>query len=127
MTQKKGLHPSDFRQLGQFGQRYPFESLNQRFDDSTNGDGPADIISQTAECVFGCHFFFALAQEVSNPIIMLDRSKGMLAGLLALLLFGNVPADKNHNALFGSAHFAEVVQIFAAHAVDRDLLERVLA
>ena len=58
---------------------------------------------------------------------MFHRSEGMLAGLLALFLFGYVPADKNHDALFGSAHFAEVVQVFAAHAINRNLLKRVLA
>ena len=101
--------------------------MDQAFDAPANCDRPADIISQTAECVFGCHFFFALAQEVPGAIIVFHRSEGMLAGLLALFLFGNIPADKNHDALFGSAHFTKVVQIFAAHSIDRDLLEWILA
>ena len=101
--------------------------MDQRFYASANRDGPADVIPQTDERVFGCHFFFALAQEVSGAIIMLDGTERMLAGLLALLLLGNIPADKNHDALFSSAHFAEVVQIFAAHSIDWDLLERILA
>lgn len=86
MTQKKGILPSDFRHFRQFGHGYPLEPLDQFFDAPADRDGPADIISQTAERVFGCHFFFAFAEEVSGSIIMLDRSEGMLAGLLALLV-----------------------------------------
>lgn len=106
---------------------YPFESLDYCFDAPTNRDGPANIIPQTAKRIFGCHFFFAFAKEVPGTVIVFDRSEGMLAGLLALLLFGDVSADKDHDALFGSAHFAEVVQVFAGCSIDGNLLQRVLA
>ena len=106
---------------------YPFESLDYCFDAPTNRDGPANIIPQTAKRIFGCHFFFAFAKEVPGTVIVFDRSEGMLAGLLALFLFGNVPADKNHNAFFGAGHFSEIVQVFAGCSIDGNLLQRVLA
>ena len=55
---------------------------------------------------------------------MLNGTEGMLTGLLALFLFGDIPADKDHDTLFGPAHFFEVVQIFAADPVHRNLLKR---
>ena len=42
---------------------------------------------------------------------MPDRPEWMLTGLPALLLFGDIPADKNHDALFGAGKLPEVVQV----------------
>lgn len=119
---KRGIIPSNFHDFSDFGHSYPTEALYEFLNASADIDCPADVVGQCGEGELSGDLFFALAQEVAPVVIMLDGTEGMLAGLLAELLLGNVAFDEDHDAFFISLELAEVVVVIGLEYVG-DLLE----
>jgi hypothetical protein len=57
-------------------------------------DCPSDVVGQGGEGELGGDLFLALAEEVAPVVVVLDGTEGMLAGLLAELLFGDVALNE---------------------------------
>ena len=102
IAKKRGVSPSDFRDFSDFWHNYPAVAFDELRNAAAEGDGSSDVVAQRREGEFGGDLFLAPAKEVSAGVIVLDGAEGMLAGLLAELLFANVPPDEHHDALFGA-------------------------
>ena len=89
---------------------------------ATDVDCPSDIIGQGGEGELGGDLLFALAEEVAAVVVVLNGAEGVLAGLLAELLFGNVALNEDHDALVVAPELSEVVIVVGLVDV-RNLLE----
>ena len=102
IAKKGGVSPSDFRDFSDFWHNYPAVAFDELRNAAAEGDGSSDVVAQRREGELGGDLFLAPAEEVSAVIVVLDGAEGMLAGLLAELLFANVSPDEHHDALFGA-------------------------
>ena len=102
IAKKRGGFPSDFRDFSDFWHNYPAVAFDELRNAAAEGDGSSDVVAQRREREFGGDLFLAPAKEMSAVVIVLDGAEGMLTGLLAELLFANVPPDEHHDALFGA-------------------------
>ena len=89
---------------------------------SADVDCPSDVIGKGGEGELGGDLFLALAEEITPVVVVLDGAEGMLAGLLAELLFGDVPLNEDHDALVVAPELSEVVVMVGLVNVG-DLLE----
>ena len=102
IAKKRGVFPSDFRDLSDFWHNYPAVAIDELLNAAAEGDGSSDVVAQRREGEFGGDLFLASAKEMTAVVAVLDGAEGMLAGLLAELLLSNVPPDEHHDALFGA-------------------------
>ena len=102
IAKKGGVSPSDFRDFSDFWHSDSAVAIDELLNAAAEGDGSSDVVAQRREGEFGGDLFLASAKEMTAVIVVLDGAEGMLAGLLAELLFANVPPDEHHDALFGA-------------------------
>ena len=78
---------------------------------SADVDCSSDVVGQGGEGELGGDLFLALAEEIAAVVVVLDGAEGMLAGLLAELLFGDVALNEDHDALVVAPELSEVVVV----------------
>ena len=98
--EKERDFPSEFCDFSDFWHSYPAVTVYEVMNASANVDCPSDVIGKGGEGELGGDLFLALAEEITPVVVVLDGAEGMLAGLLAELLFGDVALNENHDALF---------------------------
>ena len=99
IAKKERVFPSEFRDFSDFWHSYPAVTVYEVMNASADVDCPSDVIGQGGESELGGDLFLALAEEITPVVVVLDGAEGMLAGLLAELLFGDVPLNEDHDAL----------------------------
>ena len=102
IAKKRGGFLSDFRDFSDFWHNYPAVAFDELRNAAAEGDGSSDVVAQRREGEFGGDLFLAPAKEMPAVVIVFDGTEGVLAGLLAELLFANIPPDEHHDALFGA-------------------------
>ena len=109
IAKKERVFPSEFRDFSDFWHSYPEEAFNELLNAAADVDRPSDIVGQSGEGELGGDLFLALAEEITPVVVVLDGAEGMLAGLLAELLFGDVALNEDHDALFIAFPFSKVI------------------
>ena len=109
IAKKERVFPSEFRDFSDFWHSYPAVTVYEVMNASADVDCPSDVIGKGGEGELGGDLFLALAEEITPVVVVLDGAEGMLAGLLAELLFGDVPLYENHDALVVAPELSEVV------------------
>ena len=114
--------PSYFRDFPDFWHSYPMVEVYELLNASADVDCSSDVVGKGGEGELSGDLLLALTEEVAPVVVVLDGAEGMLAGLLAELLLGDVALNEDHDALLIALEFAEVVVV--AGLVDvGDLLE----
>ena len=101
--------PSEFCDFSDFWHSYPAVTFHELLNAATDVDCPSDIVGQGGEGELSGDLFLAFAEEVTPVVVVLDGTEGMLAGLLAELLFGDVALNEDHDALFIAFPFSKVI------------------
>ena len=122
IAKKERVFPSEFRDFSDFGHSYPVIEVYEFLNAATDVDCPSDVVGQGGEGKLGSDLFLSLAQEITPVVVVLDGAEGMLAGLLAELLFGDVALNEDHDALVVAPELSEVVIVVGLVDV-RNLLE----
>ena len=102
IAKKRGGFPSDFHDFLDFWHSDAAVAFDELLNAAAKGDGSSDVVAQRREREFGGDLFLAPAKEMPAVVIVFDGTEGVLAGLLAELLFANIPPDEHHDALFGA-------------------------
>ena len=111
IARKERFFPSEFRDFSDFWHSYPAVTVYEVMNASADVDCPSDVIGKGGEGELGGDLFLTLAEEITPVVVVLDGAEGVLTGLLAKLLLGNVALNEDHDALVVAPELSEVVVV----------------